>query len=120
MREHVANPPKIKAKPMRWKHWDFQSETEGFAGMFLDKLGIPFMYEAEAYELDGGVVTRPDFWLPDQSVWLEIKGNDDFDDSKVRLLSAAHSQYTVYVATGPLWASVNHARRGRSIIRYDA
>lgn len=103
---------------MRWKHWDFQSQTEGFAGMFLDKLGIPFMYESEAYEL-GGETTRPDFWLPDQGVFLEIKGKDDFDDGKVRLLSRHHSE-TVYVATAPLWASEKHARRGRSIIRYDA
>lgn len=117
MSEHVANPPKIKAKPMQWLGWQFESQTEAYAGMFLHKLGIPFMYEAEAYEVDG-VSTRPDFWLPDQGAWLEIKGRDNFNDEQVRRLSAEHAE-TVFVATAPLWASQSHARRGRSIIRYD-
>lgn len=103
---------------MRWRDWEFESQTEAWAAMFMHKLGIPFMYECEAYLIDG-VPTRPDFWLPDQGVWLEIKGADDFNDEQVRRLSAAHPDTTVFVATGPLWASLNHVDRGRSIIRYD-
>lgn len=115
---HIANAPKRRSKPMNWRGVQYQSQAEAFAAMFLTHLGIPFMYEAEAYLPDDSPEpTRPDFWLPDHSAWLEIKGHDDFDDRQVRRLSAAHDE-TVFVATAPLWYSHWNAKRGDSILVY--
>jgi hypothetical protein len=120
---------------MTWNGWRFRSQAEAYAAMFLHKLGVTFQYEPEAYALDDGAEpTRPDFWLPDMiysvpvpygappdirnGVWLEIKGNDTFDDRQVRRLSAAQHDTPVYVATAPLWVRASNGRETRSLFKY--
>jgi hypothetical protein len=115
--EHVANPPVRKAKRVIWRGWTFESQTECSVAMFLIALGIPFMYEAEAYLPDDGRPTRPDFWLPDQSAWLEVKGHDDYDPAQVQRLSAVHDEL-LYVATAPLWYSAAEGHTGKSMQRW--
>ena len=41
--------------------------------MFFDTLGIAWEYEKEGYELPSGKYL-PDFWLPKEGVWAEVKG----------------------------------------------
>lgn len=43
--------------------------------MFFNTLGVPYEYEKEGYDLDG-VRYLPDFWLPDQDCFVEIKGQE--------------------------------------------
>jgi hypothetical protein len=50
--------------------------------VFFDTLGVPYVYEKEGFDL-GGTWYLPDFWLPRQQCWVEIKGEspeDDFED----------------------------------------
>ena len=61
----------------------FRSRKEArFATMF-DALGIRWEYEPEGYELGNGNRYLPDFRLPDQGLWVEVKGKlptvDEFE-----------------------------------------
>jgi hypothetical protein len=64
-----------------YKGYRFRSRLEARWAVFLDKLGIPYQYEKEGFELDGEWYL-PDFWLPlpeaderhtGSGYWLEIK-----------------------------------------------
>jgi hypothetical protein len=63
----------IKAIETQYKGYRFRSRLEARWAVFFDALGLRWEYETEGFEL--GVYGRylPDFWLPDQSCWIEIK-----------------------------------------------
>lgn len=63
----------IKAIETRYSGYLFRSRTEARWAVFLDTLHIRYDYEKEGFSFDG-VGYLPDFWLPDYSCWLEIKG----------------------------------------------
>lgn len=50
----------------------FRSRLEARHAVFLDTLGVPWSYEIEGFEL-GGIRYLPDFWLPEQGCWVEVK-----------------------------------------------
>lgn len=41
--------------------------------MFMSESGIPFFYEPEGYRLQDGSFYLPDFYLPNQDAFMEIK-----------------------------------------------
>jgi hypothetical protein len=51
----------------------FRSRLEARWAVFFDSLGVPFEYEKEGFELEGAGRYLPDFWLPQQECWIEIK-----------------------------------------------
>lgn len=51
----------------------FRSRLEARWAVFFDSLGVRWEYEKEGYELPSGWYL-PDFWLPDNEFWVEIKG----------------------------------------------
>jgi hypothetical protein len=51
----------------------FRSRLEARWAVFFDALGIPWEYEAERYQLPSGKYL-PDFWLPRQEMFYEVKG----------------------------------------------
>lgn len=54
-----------------------RSRLEARWMVLLDTLRVPFEYEPEGYDLEdctGKVWYLPDFWLPRQRTWLEVKG----------------------------------------------
>ncbi len=60
----------------------FRSTLEADWAATFYALGITWCYEPEAYVLlDGEPPYSPDFWLPAQHVWFEVKGphNDRLD-----------------------------------------
>jgi hypothetical protein len=63
----------IKAIETTYKGYRFRSRTEARWAIHLDLLRLPWEYEREGFELDGENYL-PDFWLPMQQTWLEIKG----------------------------------------------
>lgn len=65
--------PGIKPIETRYKGYRFRSRLEARWAVFLDKLGVTWEYEPEGYVL-GNVSYLPDFWLPEQQEFLEIKG----------------------------------------------
>lgn len=63
----------IQAIETRYKGCRFRSRLEARWAVFYDALGIPWEYEKEGYQLPSGRYL-PDFWLPQQDSWIEIKG----------------------------------------------
>ncbi|MCC7369667.1 MAG: hypothetical protein IT306_14655 [Chloroflexi bacterium] len=92
----------LKAIETYYRGYRFRSRLEARWAVFLDALGVQFEYEKDGYDLDG-VWYLPDFWLPDQRVWLEVKGpailsGDDAWEKAYRLAEA--SETFVYVFCG--------------------
>lgn len=80
----------------------FRSRLEARWAVFFDALGIRWEYEREGYEL--GIAGRylPDFWLPSQHTWVEIRPRDSFFyDDKCQALAVASGRRVIYVAGQP-------------------
>jgi hypothetical protein len=64
----------------------FRSRLEARWAVFFNTLNIPYEYEKEGYVLDSGLGTYlPDFWLPEQDCWIEIKGTAPTGEDEERL-----------------------------------
>ncbi|MDP9316529.1 MAG: hypothetical protein M3R24_37700 [Chloroflexota bacterium] len=59
----------------------FRSRVEARWAVFFDGLALPYNYEPEGFDL-GGIWYLPDFWLPQQYTWIEIKGQQPTEDEK--------------------------------------
>lgn len=62
----------IKPIETRYKGYRFRSRLEARWAVFFDALGIKYEYEPQGWDLDGKWYL-PDFWLPEQMCFLEIK-----------------------------------------------
>jgi hypothetical protein len=56
----------------RYRGCRFRSRLEARFAVFLDALRVPWEYEPQGFRLED-VCYLPDFWLPEQRQWLEIK-----------------------------------------------
>ena len=63
----------IKAINTKYKGYNFRSRLEARWAVFLDSLGIKWEYEFEGFELNGTIRYLPDFYLPEEDLYLEIK-----------------------------------------------
>ncbi|MDP9367891.1 MAG: hypothetical protein M3Q03_06390 [Chloroflexota bacterium] len=84
--------------PTRYKGITFRSRTEARWAYFFDELGVPWDYEPEQYT-DGKTAYLPDFYLPDQDCFWEVKGEATYSERKPSML-ATLSGKPVYVAVG--------------------
>ena len=64
----------IKAIPQTYAGVRFRSTLEADWAATLSGLEIRWQYEPEGIELPSGLLYRPDFYLPQLSTWLEVKG----------------------------------------------
>lgn len=62
----------MKALETIYKGYRFRSRLEARTAVFMDQLGIQWLYEPEGYDLDG-LWYLPDFYLPELRTWVEIK-----------------------------------------------
>lgn len=65
----------IKAIETIYNGYRFRSRLEARWAVFFDTLGIEYQYEVEGFDLGNAGWYLPDFWLPTQKLWLEIKPN---------------------------------------------
>src|SRR5579884_3235720 len=90
----------FQAIETRYHGYHFRSRLEARWAVFFDTLGIEYEYEREGYSLEG-IPYLPDFWLPEQEWWVEIKGvaptSEELD--KARLL-ALYTGKPVYICSG--------------------
>ncbi len=96
----------MKAIETVYNGYRFRSRLEARWAVFFDTLGVVYRYEFEGYDLDG-TWYLPDFWLPELSGWIEIKGQipTDEENEKARRLALA-SQKDVFILWGdlqPFW-----------------
>lgn len=56
-----------------YKGYRFRSRLEARWAVFFDALGVPWEYEKEGFDLGEMGWYLPDFWLPVQKLWAEVK-----------------------------------------------
>ena len=70
--------------------------------MFFRSMDIEFEYEEQYFDL-GGLFYQPDFWLPKQNCWFEVKGPYPTKEEKEKSRRlAAHVQRNVYICFGDI------------------
>lgn len=65
----------IKAIETHYDGYRFRSRLEARWAVFFNSLRIPYEYEKEGFMVDGKPYL-PDFYLPRQDVWVEVKPNE--------------------------------------------
>ena len=75
----------IRAIETRYKGYRFRSRLEARWAVFFDSLSIDWIYEPEGFDLGQGLWYLPDFWLPQQRFWIEIKPKYPFGIDKIKI-----------------------------------
>lgn len=94
-----------------YNSYRFRSRLEARWAVFFDTLDIPYEYEKEGFDLEG-IWYLPDFWLPQQQCWIEIKGQQPEEELhekggtwyKAGLLSR-ETKKPVHVLAGDVWST---------------
>jgi len=94
----------MEIKPIEtiYNGYKFRSRLEARWAVFFDALGIKYEYENEGYDLGEAGLYLPDFWLPKQDVFIEIRPSIKYMfDIKCAELSATTGKSVLYVAGNP-------------------
>lgn len=91
----------IKAIETVYNGYRFRSRLEARWAVFFDTLRIKYNYEPEGFDLGKTGWYLPDFWLPKQECWVEIKGTvpSSGEEEKARSLSIQSNKMT-YILWG--------------------
>lgn len=73
----------IKPIETLWKGYRFRSRLEARWAVFFETLGIRWQYETQGFQLGDGSAYLPDFYLPDQKTYVEIKPAINYKPRKV-------------------------------------
>jgi hypothetical protein len=94
----------MQAITTRYRGYRFRSRLEARWAVFYDALDIPFQYEPEGFDLGDGVLYLPDFWLPVQDCWIEIKPGHPTEDERDKAQRLAiQSGKFVFIFRGDVW-----------------
>ena len=74
----------IKPIETTYNGYRFRSRLEARWAVFFDAAGIKYQYEPEGFDL-GGLYYLPDFYLPDDDVWVEIKGKQLTEEEREKI-----------------------------------
>ncbi len=92
----------IQAIETVYKGYRFRSRLEARWAVFFDDLGIAFDYEPQGFKLDGKRYL-PDFWLPSQKCWIEVKGEEPTDEEHALAGALAEETgHSVFIFPGPI------------------
>jgi hypothetical protein len=69
----------IQPIPTTYRGYRFRSRLEARWAVYFDDRKIAFDYEPEGFPLPGGGGYLPDFWLPQVSMWAEVKPGEASD-----------------------------------------
>lgn len=81
----------MKAIETDYNGYLFRSRIEARWSIVFNTLRVPFEYEKEGYHLKSGMYL-PDFWLPEQKYWVEIKGASP--TAQERILAGELAEFT--------------------------
>lgn len=91
--QHVRN----KNIETIYNNYHFRSRIKARWAVFFDALGMKYQYEPKGYDLDGSWYL-PDFFLPDQDCWIEIKGKKPSKEEQVLAVTLAKAtEKNVYI-----------------------
>jgi hypothetical protein len=81
----------FKAIETMFRGIKYRSRLEARWAVVFSVLGVPFEYEKEGFDLGASGYYLPDFWLPRQQCWVEIKGKQATreEDAKCAALAEA-------------------------------
>lgn len=66
-------PVEIKPIETRYNGYKFRSRLEARWAVFFDAIGIRYEYEPEGFKTKNGLCYLPDFYLPDENMYVEVK-----------------------------------------------
>ena len=85
-----------------YRGFRFRSRLEARWAVFYTTLNIPFDYEPQGFVINGKPYL-PDFWLPKQDCWVEIKGEAPTNaETDLAAGLAEETKKTVYIFYGSL------------------
>ena len=90
----------IKAIETVYKGYRFRSRLEARWAVFFEALGVKWEYEKEGFDLGDDTKYLPDFWLPEQKVWVEVKGEQKDGDTKKAWALSEQSGFPSVVVWG--------------------
>jgi hypothetical protein len=61
---------------------NFRSRLEARWTFWFDVLAIPYQYEPQTFQVEPNLSYLPDFWLPSQEIWVEIKPDDPTEEEE--------------------------------------
>lgn len=92
----------LKAIETTWMGCRFRSRLEARHAVLFEELGVRWEYEAEGYDLQG-TCYLPDFWMPDQQCFIEIKGDEpNTEERRKAQLLAEESGKSVLIFSGSI------------------
>lgn len=92
----------MKAIQTHYNGYHFRSRLEARWAVFFDALGVRYEYEPEGYELSNGLRYLPDFYLPEQDVFIEVKAGKPGDlECKKAYGLACDSKKIVCIVNAP-------------------
>ena len=95
--EDKADNREVEALETMYNGTVYRSRSEARWAILFDSLGLKFMYEPQVVETPLGRYL-PDFFLPTQSCWIEVKGPHPTQQEKDKAMALArHSQLPVYI-----------------------
>lgn len=103
MNDSIGTEKTIKAIETVYAGYRFRSRLEARWAVFFDALNIRYEYEKEGFDLGDGMRYLPDFWLPEQRCWIEIKGQaptEEEQDKAARLNEA--TDHPVFIFWGAI------------------
>jgi hypothetical protein len=93
----------IKAIETQYKGYRFRSRLEARWAVFFDALGVEWEYEKEGFDLGEAGYYLPDFWLPVQKVWVEVKGDKAPDAAYDKAMALSkQSEKMVFIVEGSI------------------
>jgi hypothetical protein len=111
---------KLQAIDTKYNGYRFRSRLEARWAVFFDNLGMKYEYELEGFKLPSGKGYLPDFFLPDLSLFVEVKPTEKISylelqkmvefsldgDHQLLLIAGTPTNEKMYlinrVTTGPL------------------
>lgn len=92
----------VQAIETFYKGYRFRSRLEARWAVFFDTLGVAYEYEPEGFDLGQYGRYLPDFWLPKQQTFVEIKWRDQGEHiAKSAALAKMLLAKVLYVAGSP-------------------
>lgn len=88
---------------IRYKGYSFESELEARWAVFFDALDTRWEYKQQAFNLPYGGKCVPDFWLPFQQYWIEIKSEIPVEAT---LIQAADLSFATRTWSYVVWGSI--------------
>lgn len=90
----------MKSIKVCYRGISYRSKLEAATAKFFTEHDIEFIYEPNVFEFQDGTKYLPDFYLPEQKIWVKCKGiMTDKDDHKITILANESKEGEVVVIT---------------------